>query len=151
VGAEVALNVGAKTDDLHGQPVPIRGRVRALTDGRFVEDSPVHGGGRFYSQGLTAVVETARAQTIVLTSLPMPPVSLEQVRSVGIKPDRKKILIAKGVVAPRGAYQPIAARIILVNTPGATSADLSHFHYHRRRRPLFPFEANAAYEPGDPR
>jgi microcystin degradation protein MlrC len=149
VGAEVSLNVGAKTDDMHGDPVSIRGRVRALTDGRFVEDRPIHGGGRFFDQGLTAVVETDGRHTVVLTSLPMAPVSLEQIRSTGVKPERIKILVAKGVVAPRGAYQPIAARIILVNTPGATSADLSQFDYARRRRPLFPFESHAAYEPGD--
>lgn len=148
VGADVSLDVGAKTDDQHGRPVHIRGRVRTLADGRYIEDRPVHGGGRFFDQGLTAVVETEQAHTIVLTSLPMAPVSLEQVRSVGVKPERKKILIAKGVVAPRGAYQPIAARIILVNTPGATCADPSQFDYARRRRPLYPFEPHATYEPG---
>jgi microcystin degradation protein MlrC len=147
VGAEVSLNVGGKTDEMHGQPVPIQGRVRALTDGHFVEDHPVHGGGRFFNQGLTAVVETAQEHTLVLTSLPMAPVSLEQVRSAGVKPERFKILVAKGVVAPRGAYQPIAARILLVNTPGATAADLSQFDYKRRRRPLFPLEPDAAYGP----
>ena len=130
---------------MHGQPVPIQGHVRALTDGRFVEDHPVHGGGRFFDQGLTAVVETEQEHTLLLTSLPMPPVSLEQVRSTGIRPERFKILVAKGVVAPRGAYQPIAARIILVNTPGATCADLTQFDYQRRRRPLFPLEPDAVY------
>jgi microcystin degradation protein MlrC len=145
VGAEVSLRVGGKTDDLHGRPVLIRGRVRALTDGRFVEDRPVHGGGRFYDQGPTAVVETGQARTIVLTTLPMAPVSLEQVRSAGVKPERYKILIAKGVVAPRGAYGPIADRIILVDTPGATSANPSRFEYARRRRPLYPLEPDAAY------
>jgi microcystin degradation protein MlrC len=145
VGATVSLRVGGKTDDMHGQPVSIQGRVRALTDGRFVEDHPVHGGGRFFDQGLTAVVETDQEHTLLLTSLPMPPVSLEQVRSAGIKPERFKILVAKGVVAPRGAYQPIAARIILVNTPGATCADMSQFDYRRRRRPLYPLEPDATY------
>jgi microcystin degradation protein MlrC len=145
VGATVSLRVGGKTDDMHGQPVPIQGRVRALTDGRFVEDHPVHGGGRFFDQGLTAVVETDQEHTLLLTSLPMPPVSLEQVRSAGIKPERLKILVAKGVVAPRGAYQPIAARIVLVNTPGATCADMSQFDYRRRRRPLYPLEPDATY------
>jgi microcystin degradation protein MlrC len=147
VGASVTLNVGAKTDDLHGQPVPIHGRVRALTDGHFVEDNPVHGGGRFFSQGPTAVVETSQQQTLILTSLPMAPVSLEQVRSAGVVPERFQIIVAKGVVAPRGAYAPIAARIILVNTPGATAADPFQFEYKRRRRPLYPFESDAVYSP----
>jgi microcystin degradation protein MlrC len=145
VGAEVSLRVGAKTDDQHGQPVAVRGRVRALTDGRFVEEKAVHGGGRFFDQGLTAVVETEGQHTLILTSLPMAPVSLEQVRSTGVKPERFKIIVAKGVVAPRGAYEPIAARILLVNSPGATAADPTLFTYRRRRRPLYPLEPDAAY------
>lgn len=147
VGAELSLRVGAKTDDRHGQPVSIEGRVRALTDGRFVEDKAVHGGGRYFDQGLTAVVETSLRHTLILTSLPAAPVSLEQVRSTGVKPERFKVIVAKGVVAPRGAYEPIAARILLVNTPGATAADPGSFDYQRRRRPLYPLEPDAAYDP----
>ena len=148
VGAWVSLKVGGKTDDMHGSPVPIQGYLRTLTDGHFIETSPVHGGGRFFYQGLTAVVETEQKHTIVLTSLPAVPVSLEQIRSAGITPERKQIIVAKGVVAPRGAYEPIAAKIILVNTPGATNADLYRWQYQRRRRPLFPFEPDASYQCG---
>ena len=54
--------------------------------------------------------------------------------------------LAKGVVSPRPAYQPIASEIILVNTPGATTADLSFFTYKHRRRPLYPFEPEATYD-----
>ena len=43
------------------------------------------------------------------------------------------------------AYAPIAAEIVLVNTPGVTTSDLSRFTYTRRRRPLYPFELDAAY------
>ena len=147
VGAEVSLCVGGHTDDQHGKPVPVRGRVRALTDGRFIEEKAIHGGGRFFDQGLTAVVETEHRHTLILTSLPMAPVSLEQVRSTGVHPERFQILVAKGVVAPRGAYQPIAARIVLVDTPGATAADPYRFEYQHRRRPLYPFDPDAVYEP----
>jgi microcystin degradation protein MlrC len=147
VGASVTLSVGAKTDDLHGQPVAVPCRVRALTDGHFIEDNPVHGGGRFFNQGLTAVVETPQRHTLILTTLPMAPVSLEQVRSTGVVPERFQILVAKGVVAPRGAYAPIAAKIVLVDTPGATAPDPSRFEYRRRRRPLYPLEPDAVYEP----
>ena len=146
VSAQISLKVGGKTDDMHGSPVPIQGHLRTLTDGYFIETRPMHGGGRFFYQGLTAVVETEQKHTIVLTSLPMGPGSLEQVRSAGITPEHKQIIVAKGVVAPRGAYEPIAAKIILVNTPGATDADLSRWRYKRRRRPLFPFETDVSYQ-----
>jgi microcystin degradation protein MlrC len=72
--------------------------------------------------------------------------SLEQILSLGIKPERKKILIAKGVIAPRAAYEPVAAEIVLVDTAGSTSANPASFTFHRRRYPLFPFEVEAKYQ-----
>jgi microcystin degradation protein MlrC len=148
VGSEISISVGGKTDDMHGRPVPIRGRVRCIQDGQYEEDKPMHGGFRFFNQGITAVVETSERHTIVLTSLPSGSSSLEQMRSVGVTPERKKLVIAKGVVAPRGAYQPIAAKIFLVDTPGATCANLFQWEYRNRRRPMFPFEQEAQYELG---
>ena len=59
---------------------------------------------------------------------------------MGIKPEEYEIVVAKGVSSPRPAYQPIAAEIILVNSPGVTSADLDTFDFKNRRIPLYPFE-----------
>jgi microcystin degradation protein MlrC len=145
VGAAVQLSVGAKTDARHGAPVRVSGRVRLLADGRFEEPNPTHGGQRFFDQGLTAVLDTTDGHTLVLTSRPSLPLSLQQLRSVGVEPERYRIVVAKGVVSPRPAYEPIAARIILVDTPGVTAASLGRFRYERRRRPLYPFEPDATY------
>ena len=123
VGTEVSLRVGGKSDDLHGPPIPIRGRVRCLHDGAFVEDEPRHGGARFNNQGLTALVETREGHAMVLTSLRMAPMSLEQVLSLGIKPKSYRILVAKGAIAPVAAYEPVSSRMIYVDTPGITSAN----------------------------
>ena len=38
--------------------------------------------------------------------------------------------------------------VVLVNTPGVTTADLSYFTYYRRRKPLYPFEPETEYVPG---
>ena len=140
VGQRVSLHVGGKSDSMHGAPIPVSGSVRVLAEGRFEESAPTHGGARFFDQGATAVLETDDAMTLVLTSKLCMPISIRQLRSVGVHPEDYRIVVAKGVVSPRPAYEPIATRIILVNTPGVTSADLSTFHYHHRRRPLFPFE-----------
>ena len=91
------------------------------------------------------MVETAQQHTFVLTSRRMAPMSLEQILSLGIKPEMKQILIVKGVVAPRAAYAPIAKGIVLVDTPGATSVNPSNFSFKNRRRPLYPLELEAAY------
>src|SRR5579872_550220 len=146
IRAHVELLAGGHTDSLHGRPVRIRGRVRTLSDGVFMETQVRHGGWGRGDQGVTAVVETEDAHTIVLTSRLMPPMSLEQVLSLGIHPERKDILVVKGVVAPRAAYEPVAGEVVLVDTPGVTTDNPNHFVYRRRRRPLFPLERDAVYE-----
>jgi len=145
IEAHVALEVGGKTDGLPSRPVLIRGTVSTISDGRFTDDKPRHGGQKFYDQGLTAVLETPDLHTIVLTSRRMPPFSLEQVLSLGIDPGSKRVIVVKGVIAPRAAYEPIAEEIITVDTPGSTSADVFGFKYRNRRRPLYPFEIDTSY------
>jgi microcystin degradation protein MlrC len=120
--------------------------VRTLSDGCFVETQPRHGGWGASDQGITAVVETADEHTVVLTSRRMPPLSLEQVLSLGIHPERKAMIIAKGVVAPRAAYEPVAGEIVLVDTPGVTANNPHLFTYARRRRPLFPLEKDTVWD-----
>ncbi len=147
VGGEVSIEVGAKTDDLHGKPVAVTGRVTRLSDGKYEDTRPTHGGYRFFDGGTTAVLETTDDHTLLLTSKRSGNTSREQMYSVGIWPERYRVVVAKGVVSPRPAYQPIASRIILVNTPGVTTADMTTFTYHRRREPLYPFEMDAEYRP----
>ena len=146
-GQTVRLRVGGKTDTLHGAPVEVEGVVRALTDGRFVEREQRHGGWGACDQGLTAVVETPENHSIILTSRRMAPMSLQQVLSTGVQPAAKDMVIVKGVVAPRAAYEPVCASILLVDTPGVTSDNPRHFTYYRRRRPLYPLEPDATYHP----
>jgi len=147
VGNTVSLEVGGKSDDRHGRPISIQGRVRLVHDGLFVEREPRHGGKMWNNQGLTAVVETEEEHTIVLTSLRMVPFSLEQLLSLGIKPGSKRALIVKGAVAPRAAYEPVSARVIEVDTHGITNANPTHFKYRYRHKPMFPFEPEAEYSP----
>jgi microcystin degradation protein MlrC len=145
LGATVELEVGGKTDDLHGAPVRIRGVVRHLDDGRFEDAGPTHGGRRFYDAGPRAVVDTDDDHTLLLTSRPMGNTSRQELVSAGIDPLRQPIIVAKGVQSPRGAYEPIAAEVIQLNSPGCTSADVTVLEYRHRRRPMFPFEPDAQY------
>ena len=147
VGAEIALDVGGKTDSMHGEPVRVVGTVTVLDDGPYEETRPTHGGGRYYDDGLRASFITNDGMTILLTSKRSGNTAREQMYSMGIKPEDFRIIVAKGVSSPRPAYQPIAAEIIIVNSPGVTSADLSTFEFKRRRVPLYPFE-EPDYPPG---
>lgn len=139
-GALVSFAVGAKTDRHHGAPVAVRGTVRVVHDGHFIEDLARHGGTRDYDQGLTAVIDTEDGHTVVANSLRVMPTSLQQLLSLGIDPHGMRAIIVKGVTAPRAAYDPIAARTICVDTPGVTRAGPDAFTYKKRPRPLFPLD-----------
>jgi len=142
IGATVTLNIGGKRDNLHGEPVSVTGRVKVLHDGKYIETETRHGGERYRDQGLTAVLEMPHdtpesANVIVLTSLREPPFSLNQLLSLGVQPQLKRIIVVKAAVAFRAAYQPIAGRIIEVDTPGLTAVNPARFNYRHVRRPLW--------------
>ena len=136
----VSLRVGGKTDDLHGAPVAVEGRVRSLHEGKFIETQPRHGGRRFWDQGPTAVVELPGGNTLVVNSHRTAPMSLEQLRSLDLRPEEARMIVVKAAIAYRAAYEPIAGRIIEVDTPGVTAVNPAHFTYQHIRRPLWPLD-----------
>jgi microcystin degradation protein MlrC len=140
VGGAFESPVGGKTDEHHGGPVLLRGIVRSLHDGSWVEEEARHGGRRENGQGATAVVEMQGGTFVVLNSLRTPPFSLGQITSLGIDPSRRSMIVVKAAVAYKAAYQPIAGEVIEVDTPGLTTIDLRRFRYRNRRIPMYPLE-----------
>ncbi len=140
VGAEVTLAVGARHGHSAGAPVPVKGRVRVISDGRFEEPAPTHGGFRWFDMGPTAVLETADGPTLVLMSRQTMNTSRRQLTALGLDPTTFQVIVAKGVNGPRAAYAPIASRLVVVDTDGVTAMGLDRFTYRHRRRPLYPFE-----------
>ncbi|RRB07483.1 M81 family metallopeptidase [Larkinella rosea] len=111
-----------------------------LSDGKFTESTPKHGGFVNYDMGETAIVKTANGNTIMLTTRRTPPYSLRQMTAFGLEPESFAMIIAKGVNAPIAAYAPVCPTIVQVDTPGVTQADMTLFAYKNRRKPFFPFE-----------
>ena len=145
IGADITLEIGGKTDSLHGVPVRITGHISRMSDGRFEDTGVVHAGWRYFDAGTTVVLETEEGPTVALVTSRVGNMSREQFYSLGYRPEEFDIVVAKGVVSPRPAYQPIASEMITVNTPGATSADMSTFEYKRVRKSLYPLDLNAEY------
>jgi microcystin degradation protein MlrC len=138
IGGTFDMAVGGRAASSFTKPLSIKGTVRSLHQGNFIETGVRHGGHRYWDMGHCAVIEEAGStrddlNLLLLTSERSSPFSLHQLISCGIYPERQKILIVKGVVAPRAAYEPVAAKIQLVDTPGATSANPQRFTFHRVR------------------
>jgi microcystin degradation protein MlrC len=135
---DVSLVVGGEVDGLHGEALPVAGRVRLLHDGTYIEPEARHGGRRVNHMGATALVELPGRNLLVLNSLRHPPFSLGQLTCLGIRPREQRILVVKAAIAYKAAYAPIAGTIVEVDTPGLTAVDPERFAYRHIRRPLYP-------------
>jgi microcystin degradation protein MlrC len=142
IGESIRLKVGGYSGPLSGMPVERDFVMVGLSDGRSVETQATHGGFTSFDHGRTAVLRAAEGLTIVATERRMVPFSLNQLRACGIEPAKYRMLAAKGVNAPIAAYREVCRSFIRVDTPGVTTADMTRLDYHRRRRPMFPFESD---------
>jgi microcystin degradation protein MlrC len=144
LGGQLRIAVGGRDPSWRGvadaEPLVASWTVTHLSDGRFRETKPRHGGASEFDQGPTAVLATAAGLTVMVTTHRMAPFSLEQVRHVGLAPASLRLLAAKGVHAPVAAYAEVCPSFVRVDTPGVTTADAARLPYRHRRRPLFPWE-----------
>ncbi len=119
----ISAKIGGKTDDRHGSPIAVEGRVLRVTDGRYTTGGSWMTGQQF-SMGVTAVV-AVDGVTVVVTERAVPPFHAEQLTSVGIDPREVRIIVAKGAIAWRAAYGDIARDVIEVDSPGVCPLDPS--------------------------
>lgn len=139
VGNRVALNVGGKTDRMHGAPVALTGYVKTISDGTFVYKGPM-GRGRSGQMGRTVVLQVGGVE-IILTEKRIQPYDAEVLRSLGIEPRDRKLIALKSAVHFRADYAPIAHEILEVDTPGVHSPNLFSYTYQKLRRPIFPLDS----------
>jgi microcystin degradation protein MlrC len=138
VGTVLTLPVGGRVDPSHGPPLTVTGRVRAVSDGRFVHRGPMFRGlaGRL---GPTAVLEVGGVKIILIT-FRWQTLDPEMIRFLGIDPERERILVVKSSIHYRAAFEPIAHEIVEVDAPGLSSSNLARFSFTNVRRPIFPLD-----------
>src|SRR5262249_35810415 len=137
-GTPVELPVGAGFDKINRSPVRIRGVIRSSSQGQFVPRGTVYEGMRF-DMGRTTVLEVG-AISLLVSEKAVPVVNPELYRSQGVEPMEKKIVIVKSPTNFRAEYATLAVKMILVDTPGVSSASLRNLPYRRISRPLYPLD-----------
>ena len=139
VGQTIKTSLGAKTDDMHGKPIEIEGRVRLIYNGRFQYKGPMSRGA--WGDIGTAAVINVNGIDVIACSKRVQTRDPEVFRSAGIDPFDNDILAIKSAVHFRAGFKPIAKDIVIADGPGLTSLDLSIFPYTKIRRPMWPIDA----------
>lgn len=144
VGSTITLDLGGRIAmpalGLEGRPLRVTGRVKVLTDGRFVVRGPMYTGVTV-EMGPTAVfsIDEGRVE-IVVTSRHHEPWDRGVFTSVGIDPAAKRYLLLKSRIHYRAGFAPLAKATITLDGEGVTTSDNSKLTYDRLARPIYPLD-----------
>lgn len=140
-GSTIRLRLGGKVDRLHGEPIEVDATVRLLADGRYVNGGPMMARVAV-DLGPSAIIDVDGISVLV-TSRAETPIDLNVFRAFGIEPTQQSVIALKGKGHFRAAFEPIASRVILVEGPGITGADLSRLPFQHLSRPIWPLDVDA--------
>jgi len=134
IGDEIELKIGAKFDNLHGNPIYFKGIINKLSDGKFVlENKKSHLAsmmGININMGLSAVLKNDQL-TLLLTSIKTPPMDIGQLISQGINPQEAKFIIIKAAVSHKDAYDPIASHSFYIDSQGLCTSNLKRLPFKK--------------------
>ena len=94
--------------------------------------------------GRAVVLDVGKIRLLVAERSAMT-VDPELFRSHGIEPERMRIVVVKSPNGFRAAYQQIAKKMILVDTPGVSTPRLRTLPYRRVPRPIYPLDARVSF------
>lgn len=137
-GATVTLPLGHAFSVADGQPVTVTAQVLSTSDGGYVMQDAGANGLRI-EMGPTAVLGIGGIRVLV-RSRPSMEWDTGMYLSQGLDPATAALVFVKSPSHFRVAFGPIAARILLADTPGPTRADVRKLPYVRVTRPLSPLD-----------
>jgi microcystin degradation protein MlrC len=134
IDGEVTLSLGGKLDPLHGTPVTVRARVRAIA-----EPGP-------QQPANAQVVVHVEGVEVIVTERRTPFHRLDDFTRLGLDPHEYQTLVVKiGYLEPE--LKRLARTSLLALSPGAVSQDLASLPYRRLRRPLYPLDPETTWAP----
>jgi microcystin degradation protein MlrC len=141
-GSTIRTPLGGSLDTGRFQPVNIEARVRLLSDGYFRNESH----GSYWNAGRTAVLEAGNF-TLVVASRPVSLYDRSLFLAHGQDPAWFDSVVVKSPHCQPQFFADGAERLINVDAPGATSANLPYLGHRRCRRPVFPLDSGVTFTP----
>ncbi|MSQ96810.1 MAG: M81 family peptidase [Gemmataceae bacterium] len=142
IDGTVHATVGGAFDKKSFEPLPITAQVRMLSDGRFRSESF----GQEWYGGRTAVLQSSNVM-LVVTSRPVHLYDRSLFYAHGQDPRHFDLVVVKSPHCQPHMYADWCGRLINVDAPGSTSANLPRLGHTRCRRPIFPLERETAFTP----
>lgn len=137
VGSTISCSLGAKMDNLHGQPILIENAyVKCISDGNYICLSPM-GAGSKATLGVSVCLQVGNV-LVVVGSERRQTMDKNPFLIVGIDVYDMKILGLKSSQHFKGWWKDHAAKIITCDPPGIHCGDLSVFDFKHADTSFFP-------------
>ena len=145
VGAMFSGNVGGKSDDLHGPPVPLVGVIIFQAHVRYQRRGDYMTGQQI-DLGEVAVI-LAGGVTVMLTEAKAMPFDADHLGAVGIMAEAQQIIVVKSAIAWQAHFRSFAKGEIYVDTPGVCASNLKRFTYTQLTRAVYPIDNDGVWPP----
>lgn len=141
IGATITTTIGGTLDPQRFKPIQITAKVRLLSDGRFRSESF----GEEWLAGPTAVLQTDNF-TLVVSSRAVNLYDRSFFYAHGQNPERFDAVVVKSPHCQHHMYAAWCARMVNVDAPGSSSANLPYLGHTRCARPMFPLDADVPFQ-----
>ncbi len=142
IGATIQTPIGGALDPGRFTPLMIAAKVRLLADGQFINESH----GSIWDSGHTAVLEALK-MTIVVTSRPVSLYDRSLFLAHGQNPQNFDLIVVKSPHCQHQFFEAWASRLVNVDAPGSTSANLRSLGHTQCQRPIFPLDEAVVFAP----
>ncbi len=142
IGATIRTTVGGAFDRARYEPLEIEAGVHLLSDGVFRSESF----GWHWNSGNTAVLK-ADNYTLVVGTKPVSLFDRSWFYAHGQDPKKFDLVVVKSPHCEPHMFADWCAKLINVDAPGATSANLQSLGHTICNRPIFPLDDVVAFYP----
>lgn len=142
VGATIGITIGGAFDPARFRPLALEAQVRLLSDGKFRSESF----GWPWDSGDTAVLQAGN-MTLVVGTRPVSLFDRSWFYANGQDPRHFDAVIVKSPHCEPHMFADWSAKLINVDAPGSTSANLQSLGHTKCARPIFPLDGAVEFGP----
>jgi len=142
IGGTISTTLGGTLDPARFKPLEITAKVKLLSDGEFRSESF----GELWHAGPTAVLQSGPF-TVVVTSRAVNLYDRSLFFAHGQNPRAFDAVVVKSPHCQPHMYADWCSRMILIDAPGSSSANLRYLGHTRCPRPIFPLDEQVEFAP----
>ncbi len=142
-GARIAVRLAGKSSDRAGGPLEAEAEVLWAGDKAFTGTGPMRRGRRI-DLGPSALLRFGRV-TVSVISNSTSAIDLDALEQFGVDFAAQDILLLRSKTHFRAVYEPLAAAIVIIDTPDWGTADLKRLPYRHAPAGIFPLARDAQW------